>query len=195
MTAMSASTSSATKEEISKENVIFKTLPAKVDAVFYFPLFGQKPTKRKTAGGVVQKNNRPEPDNIMSISSGAKGETISEKVFNIIQTIESSGDISIKKSPVPDLLLASLFAETDQLQKNLNEETLTLASSLIKLRRRQRKNRRYSQRQKPVLRKTARAGAGQKLPERVAQKHVDFYRRPRFGKTGAEPNPALFGKK
>ena len=45
---------SATKEEISKENVIFKTLPAKVDAVFYFPPFG-KPTKRKTAGGVVQK--------------------------------------------------------------------------------------------------------------------------------------------
>ena len=38
---------SATKEEISKENVIFKTLPAKVDAVFYFPLFGQNQPSEK----------------------------------------------------------------------------------------------------------------------------------------------------
>ena len=131
--------------------MVFKTLPAKVDAVFYFPPFGPKPTKRKTARGVVQKNNRPEPDNVMSISSGAKGETISEKVFNIIQTIESSGDISIKKSPVRTSCWPRFLRKRTNCKKNLNEETLTLASSLIKLGADKEKNRRCSQRQKARL--------------------------------------------
>ena len=185
---------SATKEEISKENVIFKTLPAKVDAVFYFPLFGQNQPSEKLPEELSKKITAPEPDNIMSISSGAKGETISEKVFNIIQTIESSGDISIKKSPVPDLLLASLFAETDQLQKNLNEETLTLASSLIKLGADKEKIADILNDKSPSFARLLGRALARSYPNESLKSMWTFIADQDLEKTGNEPGLALFGK-
>src|SRR3989344_4830256 len=91
---------SASKEEISKDNVVFKTLPAKVDAVFFFPPFGQESHGGKLPEEAVKKITVSEPDNIIIISSGAGDETLAEKIFSIINIIESSGDISIKKSLV-----------------------------------------------------------------------------------------------
>ena len=120
-------------EEVSKENVVFKTLPAKVDAVFSFPSSNQDQLNGELPEELSKKIIIPETENIITVSPSANGETMASKTFNIIQILESSGDAPVKKSPIPGLLLASLFAETDQLQKNLNEETLTLASSLIKL--------------------------------------------------------------
>ena len=185
---------SATKEEISKENVVFKTLPAKVDAVFYFPPFGQNQPSEKLPEELSKKITAPEPDNIMSISSGAKGETISEKVFNIIQTIESSGDISIKKSPVPDILLASLFAETDQLQKNLNEETLTLASSLIKLGADKEKIADILNDKSPSFARLLGRALARSYPNDSLKSMWTFIAEQDLEKTGSEPNSALFGK-
>ena len=185
---------SATKEEISKENVVFKTLPAKVDAVFYFPPFGPNQPSEKLPEELSKKITAPEPDNIMSISSGAKGETISEKVFNIIQTIESSGDISIKKSPVPDLLLASLFAETDQLQKNLNEETLTLASSLIKLGADKEKIADVLNDKSPSFARLLGRALARSYPNESLKSMWTFIAEQDLEKTGNEPGLALFGK-
>ena len=72
------------------------------------------------------------------------------------------------------------MAETDQFKK-AERGNFGAGRVADKTRRRQRKNRRHHQRQKPVFRQIARAGAGQKLPERIAQKHVDVYRRTGFG--------------
>ena len=185
---------SATKEEISKENVVFKTLPAKVDAVFYFPPFGPNQPNEKLPEELSKKITAPEPDNVMSISSGAKGETISEKVFNIIQTIESSGDISIKKSPVPDILLASLFAETDQLQKNLNEETLTLASSLIKLGADKEKIADVLNDKSPSFARLLGRALARSYPNESLKSMWTFIAEQDLEKTGNEPGLALFGK-
>ena len=185
---------SATKEEISKENVVFKTLPAKVDAVFYFPPFGPNQPNEKLPEELSKKITAPEPDNVMSISSGAKGETISEKVFNIIQTIESSGDISIKKSPVPDILLASLFAETDQLQKNLNEETLTLASSLIKLGADKEKITDVLNDKSPSFARLLGRALARSYPNESLKSMWTFIAEQDLEKTGNEPGLALFGK-
>ena len=80
---------SAAKEEISKENVIFKTLPAKLTP-FLFPAFRPKPAKRRIAGRNRPKITPPEPDNIINHRSFTANETISRKVFNIIQVFESS---------------------------------------------------------------------------------------------------------
>ena len=124
---------SAGKEEISKNNVVFKTLPAKVDAVFSFLPPDQENKDGKLPEEVSKKIIVAETDNIINLSSGVGEETLSEKVFSLIGIIESSGDISIKKSPVPDLVFAALMIETDQFQKNISGKTLALASSLLKL--------------------------------------------------------------
>src|SRR3989338_529473 len=88
---------SAGKEEISKNNVVFKALPAKVDAVFYLLPFDQESHGGKLPEEAVKKITVSEPDNIIIISSGAGDETLAEKIFSIINIIESSGDISLKK--------------------------------------------------------------------------------------------------
>ena len=185
---------SATKEEISKENVVFKTLPAKVDAVFYFPPFGPNQPNEKLPEELSKKITAPEPDNVMSISSGAKGETISEKVFNIIQTIESSGDISIKKSPVPDLLLASLFVETDYFRKNINEETLGLASSLIKLGAGKEKITNILNDKSPSFARLLGRALARSYPNESLKSMWTFIADQDLEKTGNEPGLALFGK-
>ena len=46
---------SAAKEEISKENIIFKTLPAKVDAVFNFSPSGQNQTNGELPEEISKK--------------------------------------------------------------------------------------------------------------------------------------------
>src|SRR3989338_6204270 len=81
---------SASKEEISKDNVVFKTLPAKVDAVFYFPPPDQENKDGKLPEEVSKKIIVAETDNIINLSSGVGEETLSEKVFSLIGIIESS---------------------------------------------------------------------------------------------------------
>lgn len=185
---------SAAKEEISKENVIFKTLPAKVDAVFFFPPSGQNWLGGELPGEISKKITAPDSDNIIAVSSSSDNETISQKIFNIIQVIESSGDASIKKSPVPDLLLASLLIETDQFQKNMNEETLTLASSLIKFGADKEKIADILNDKSPSFARLLGRALARSYPNESLQSMWTFIADQDLEKTGNEPSAALFGK-
>lgn len=124
---------STTKEEITKENVIFKTTPVKVDSVFYFPSLGQNNLATDLPEDLFKKINLPEQEKIITLSSASGNETIAEKVFSAIQIIEADGDVTVKNSSISNILLASIFAETNQLQENISEKVLDLASSLMRL--------------------------------------------------------------
>lgn len=124
---------SSTKEELTKENIIFKTTPTKVDSVFYFPSFGQTDITNDLPEDLFKKINMPNKENIVVPSSFSGNETIAEKVFNVIQLMEIGGDIPLNNSSSSEMLLASLLVETNQFQENINEKALNMASSLIKL--------------------------------------------------------------
>jgi len=124
---------SSTKEELTKENIIFKTTPIKVDSVFYFPSFGQSDITNDLPEDLFKKINMPNKESIVILSSFSGNETMAEKVFNVIQIMEVSGDVPVKNSSVSNNLLASLLVETSQFQENMNEKALNMASSLIKL--------------------------------------------------------------
>ena len=185
---------SAGKEEISKENVVFKTSPARVDAIFFFPPFGQENKDGKLPEEISKKITAAEPDNIITISSGIGDKTLAEKVFSIINIIESSGDIAIKKSPVPDLTLASLFAETDHFQKNTGEETLALASSLLKLGADKEKIAGIMSDKSPSFARLLGRALARSYPNESLKSMWTFIAEQDLEKTGNEPSPALFGK-
>ena len=124
---------SSTKEEVTKENIIFKTTPIKTDSLFYFPSLGQSDIKEDLSEDLFKKINIPEQENIVILSSASNKETVAEKVFNVIQLMESSGDLAINNSFISEILLASLLVETNQFQENISEKIINLASSLIKL--------------------------------------------------------------
>lgn len=124
---------SATKEEVTKENVIFKTTPIKVDSVFYLPSLGQNDFTADVSEDLFKKIILPEQEKIITLSSSSGNETIAEKVFSVIQIMETGGDVPVKNYSVSNALLASLLAETNQLQENISEKVLILASSLIRL--------------------------------------------------------------
>lgn len=172
-------------KEISRENAIFKTSPAKVDAVFHFD---------KLTEGLSQKITLPEQDNILAVSTQPNGETVAQKIFNIIRLIETSGDVSATNSPVPDLLLASLFWETDQLQKNMNEEILALASSLIKLGADKEKIANIINDKNPAFARLLGRALARSYPNESLQSMWTFVAKQDLEKTGNEPVPALFGK-
>lgn len=172
-------------EEISKENAVFKTLPAKIDAIF---CFGELPE------GLSQKITIPEQDNIIALFPPSNGETISEKVFNIIQLIEPSEDVSATNQPVPDLLLASLFLETDQLQKNLNENVLELASSLIKLGADKEKIANIISDKSPAFARLLGRALARSYPNESLKSMWTFVALQDLEKTGNEPSFALIGK-
>ena len=185
---------SAGKEEISKNNVVFKTLPAKVDAVFSFSPFGQENQDGKLPEEAAKKIIVAEPDNIINLSSGVGEETLSEKVFSLIGIIESSGDISIKKSPVPDLVFAALMIETDQFQKNISGKTLALASSLLKLGADKEKIiAALSDKDYPFARLLGRAMA-RSYPNESLKSVWTFISDQDLEKTGNKQSPALFDK-
>ncbi len=185
---------SAGKEEISKENVVFKTLPARVDAVFYFPPFGQENKDGKLPEEASKKITASEPDNIITLPFGLGDETLAEKVFSIINIIESSGDISIKKSPVPDLVLAALVVETDQFQKNTGEETLALASSLLKLGADKEKITGLVSDKSPAFARLLGRAMARSYPNESLKSIWTFIAEQDLEKTGHKPSPALFGK-
>ena len=185
---------SAVKEEITKENVVFKTLPAKVDAVFCFSPSGRDQLNGELPEELSKKIIIPEPENIITVSSSANGETTASKVLNIIQIIESSGDVSVKKSPIPDLLLASLFAETDQFQKNMDEESLTLASSLIKLGADKEKIAGILSDKSPSFARLLGRALARSYPNESLQSMWTFVADQDLEKTGNEPSVALFSK-
>ena len=172
-------------EEISKQNAVFKTLPTKVDAVFYFDELPEELSKKIIA---------PEPDNIIAIGSPADDETISERVFNIIQIIESDRDVSVKKVPIPDLLLASLFVETDQFQKNMSEGNLELASSLIKLGADKEKIVGILNDKNPAFARLLGRALARSYPNESLKSMWTFIADQDLEKTGNEPSAALFGK-
>jgi len=185
---------SAGKEEISKNNVVFKTLPAKVDAVFSFLPPDQENKDGKLPEEVSKKIIVAETDNIINLSSGVGEETLSEKVFSLIGIIESSGDISIKKSPVPDLVFAALMIETDQFQKNISGKTLALASSLLKLGADKEKIiAALSDKDYPFARLLGRAMA-RSYPNESLKSVWTFISDQDLEKTGNKQSPALFDK-
>ena len=181
-------------EEVSKENVVFKTLPAKVDAVFSFPSSNQDQLNGELPEELSKKIIIPETENIITVSPSANGETMASKTFNIIQILESSGDAPAEKSLIPDLLLASLFAETDQLQKNLNEETLTLASSLIKLGADKEKIADILNDKSPSFARLLGRAMARSYPNESLKSMWTFIADQDLEKTGNKPSPALFGK-
>ena len=184
----------AGKEEITKENVIFKTLPAKVDIIFSFPPPDQENKDGKLPEEVSKKIIVAETDNIINLSSGVGEETLSEKVFSLIGIIESSGDISIKKSPVPDLVFAALMIETDQFQKNISGKTLALASSLLKLGADKEKIiAALSDKDYPFARLLGRAMA-RSYPNESLKSVWTFISDQDLEKTGNKQSPALFDK-
>ena len=185
---------SASKEEISKDNVVFKTLPARVDAVFYFPPFGQENKDGKLPEEISKKITAAEPDNIIAISSGAGGETLAEKVFSIINIIESTGDISAKKSPVPDILFAGLMIETDQFQKNISDKTLALASSLLKLGADKEKIAGLMSDKNQTFARLLGRALARSYPNESLKSMWTFIAEQDLEKTDNEPSPALFGK-
>src|SRR3989344_1743231 len=185
---------SAGKEEISKDNVIFKTLPAKIDAVFYFPPFGQENKDGNLPEEIAKKITVAEPDNIINLASGAGGETLAEKVFSIINLIESSGDVSVKPRHVPALVLASLFAETDQFQKKINEETLELASSLLKLGADKEKIAGVMSDKSPSFARLLGRALARSYPNESLKSMWTFIAAQDLEKTANEPSLALFGK-
>ena len=181
-------------EEISKENIVFKNLPTKIDAVFCFSSSGQEQLTDELTGKLSKKITLPEAENIITLASDSSGETIAEKTFNIIRTIESSGDFSINKFPVPTLILASLLVETDQFQKNISGESLNLAASLIKL---------GADKEKIIgLIDDKNPSFARLLGRALARSHLNespksmwtFVSGRDLEKTEHEPNPALFGK-
>jgi len=211
---------SAGKEEISKENVVFKTLPAKVDAVFYFDERGARansnlrsvramskqgetpyllPPGQENKDGnlpeeIAKKITAAEPDNIITLFSSAGEETLAEKVFSIINIIESSGDFSVKKSPVPDLVLAALMEETDHFQNNIGAETLALASSLLKLGADKEKIAGIMSDKSPSFARLLGRALARSYPNESLKSMWTFVADQDLEKTGNEPTPALFGK-
>jgi len=185
---------SASKEEISKDNVVFKTLPAKVDAVFYFPPPGREIQGGKLPEEIAKKITATKPDNIIAIPPGVGGETLAEKVFSIINIIESSGDFSVKKSPVPDLVLAALMAETDQFQNNIGAETLALASSLLKLGADKEKIAGIMSDKSPSFARLLGRALARSYPNESLKSMWTFIAEQDLEKTGNEPGLALFGK-
>lgn len=123
------------KEEIAKENVIFKTTPVGVDAVFFFSSNGKENIDEKLAEELSKKIILPsDNDKIITIAGSAdEDEYVSEKVFNILLAMDFVDGLNIDRSPVTDLLLASLLIETDNFRRGFSERALNLASSLIKL--------------------------------------------------------------
>src|SRR3989338_3834508 len=185
---------SANKEEISKENVVFKTLPAKVDAVFFFPPFGQENKGGNLPEEIAKKITVSEPDNVISVSVDSTGETLAEKVFSIINIIESTGDISAKKSPVPDILFAVLMIETDQFQKNISDKTLALASSLLKLGAEKEKITGLMSDKSPSFARLLGRALARSYPNESLKSMWTFIAEQDLEKTGNEPSPVLFGK-
>ena len=181
-------------EEISKENAVFKVLPAKVDAVFCFPFFGQERPNSELPEGLSQKITIPEQDNIIKISAQSNGGTVAQKIFNIIQLIETSGDVPAINSPAPGLLLASLFLETDQLQKNLSENVLELASSLIKLGADKEKIADILNDKSPSFARLLGRALARSYPNDSLKSMWTFVAEQDLEKTNAEPSPALLGK-
>ena len=113
---------SSTKEEVTKENIVFKTTPIKTDSAFYFPASGQSNITADLPDGLFKKINIPEQENIVTLSSASDKETVAEKVFNVIQLMESSGDLAINNHFISEIILASLLVETNQFQENISEK-------------------------------------------------------------------------
>jgi len=113
---------SSAKEEIAKDSVIFKTIPAKADAVFYFT----PPNEQLSA-----KISLPEEEDKIIVLSASDSASFSEQVFEIIQTASLAGNL--EKTRAPNLLLASLILGTNHFKNNFGEKTANLLGDLLRL--------------------------------------------------------------
>lgn len=185
---------SATKEEITKENVLFKTTPAKVDSVFYLPSLRQNDLETDISENILKKIILPEQEKTITLSSSSENETIAEKVFNAIQIMEADGDVPIKNSSIANALLASIFSETSQLQENISEKVLALASSLIRLGADKEKiNGILNDKNAPFAKLLGRALARSQTNESLKSVWT-FLSEQDFEKTGVVPNASVFNK-
>lgn len=122
---------SSSREELAKESIILKSNPIAVDALFYFPPTGANQINKNLIADLSRKILAPSEEKTVIISNGSDQDTVSENVFRIIQKIEAS--TPIEKTPIPNLLLASLLVETDNFERQLSESKLDLASAFLKM--------------------------------------------------------------
>lgn len=181
-------------EEISKENIVFKNLPTKIDALFYLSSSDQERLPDELSKELSKKIIFPEADGTIIVASSADGETVAEKVSGLIRAIESSGDSFINKFPVPDLVLASLLVETDQFQKNFSEKSLELAASLIKLGADKEKIIGLINDKNPSFVRLLGRALARSHPNEPLKSMWTFIAAQDLEKTGAKANSALFGK-
>ncbi|MBU4353081.1 hypothetical protein L6251_01670 [Candidatus Parcubacteria bacterium] len=109
-------------DKIEKNDIYLESNPMPIDAAIC--LMEQKilPQKYSTEFSL------PAPEKIIFLGRG--DETIAEKVFNIIQSINARNSFS--RSSIASLLFASLITETNNLKNNLNKNSLDFASDLLR---------------------------------------------------------------
>ncbi len=113
---------STSEGEIGKEGIIVEPRPVAVDAVFCFGRadFSNHP--------FLKKISLPTAEKIFYINGES---TSAEKVFDIIQAV--GPEQILAGNPIPTILLASLFVETNCLKGDLTKTALNLASALLGL--------------------------------------------------------------
>ena len=177
---------SAAKEK-SPKKILFQNPAGKSWRRFNFS-FRPKPDKRRLPEE-ISKNNPAQIGHVITIASSSGGETISGKVFNIIQVIESSGDVSVKiPRSRPSSGLASHWNGT-LFQKKYGRKTFGLASSFIKLA--DKKKLPTFSTTKAVFRPTAREALA-KLPNESLKSMWTFIADQDLEKTGNAPKASSF---
>lgn len=118
------------KENITKENTIFKTIPSEVGAMFYFTEYDHGRLDEETLNEISSKISAPPEDRLVIITSerNRSHDPLAVKVFDIIEAAEIKDSAS--KTLVPDLLLGSLAFETDYFKKNLSAKAIEVVASL-----------------------------------------------------------------
>jgi hypothetical protein len=109
-------------DKIGKDDICLESIPMPIDAAIC--LMEQKILPQKHSA----EFSPPAPEKIIFLRLG--NETIAEKVFNIIQSINAQNSFS--RSNIASLLFASLIIETNNLKNNLNKNSLDFASSLLR---------------------------------------------------------------
>ncbi|MCK6462679.1 MAG: hypothetical protein L6Q29_02560 [Candidatus Pacebacteria bacterium] len=129
---------SSTKEEVVGENVVFKTMPANVDAVIYFSPRAENKIEESLAAEAAKKIIFPPEEKTIIIAPAAETDTLAGKVYDILLAAGKSGSLPAGRQALradknsASLLLASLLTETRFLKKSLGEKTAGILAALLK---------------------------------------------------------------
>jgi hypothetical protein len=107
---------------IEKSSIIFGSKPTAIDALICLGSTNINPDYFQ------DKISLPEEEKIIFVIPDNK--TLSEKIFEIIQTNETG---TTEKNNIPDLLFASLLLETNNFKNGVTEGSLDLAHRLLSL--------------------------------------------------------------